>query len=144
MTMCVWSLACRQSVFYRYHSEKHLPELPTRWRRKPAGTEITSLSPYVYISKCSVAWFWCGCSVVVLSVWCAWSSDEGWHLGTTTTQPAGRIFRELKFARCGHSFMVKITMIRDVKRGHTIAVKVEAISWLSELGLISIEFNLLQ
>jgi len=22
--------------------------LPTRWRRKPAGTEITSLSPYVY------------------------------------------------------------------------------------------------
>jgi len=22
--------------------------LPTRWRRKPAGSEITSLSPYVY------------------------------------------------------------------------------------------------
>ena len=28
--------------------------LPTRWRRKPAGTEITSLSPYVYcLSVCN-------------------------------------------------------------------------------------------
>jgi len=26
MKMSVWSLACRQSIFYRYHSEKHLRE----------------------------------------------------------------------------------------------------------------------
>ena len=26
--------------------------LPTRWRRKPAGIEITSLSPYVYKFVC--------------------------------------------------------------------------------------------
>ena len=47
----VWMIttACQQSVFQRWHSEKHLSIflLPTRWRRKPAGIEITSLSPYV-------------------------------------------------------------------------------------------------
>ena len=41
--------ACQQSVFQRYHSEKtYMRVLPTRWRRKPAAIEITSLSPYVY------------------------------------------------------------------------------------------------
>jgi len=26
MKMSVWSLACQESLFYRYHSDKHLPE----------------------------------------------------------------------------------------------------------------------
>ena len=30
--------------------------LPTRWRRKPAGTEITSLSPYVLHNTSSCCW----------------------------------------------------------------------------------------
>ena len=48
MKMSVWSLACRQSVFQWYHREKtFIGVLPTRWRRKPTGIEITSLSPYV-------------------------------------------------------------------------------------------------
>jgi len=51
--MYVRSLACQQNVFPRYHSEKKtfLRALPTRWRRKPAGTEITSLSPCVHGSE---------------------------------------------------------------------------------------------
>ena len=52
--MFVWLLACQQSVFQRYHSEKHLSFFPTRWRRKPTGIEITSLSPYVCNSQGSV------------------------------------------------------------------------------------------
>jgi len=52
--MFVWLLACQQSVFQRYHSEKHLSFFPTRWRRKPTGTEITPLSPYVCNSQGSV------------------------------------------------------------------------------------------
>jgi len=55
MKTSVWSLSCQQSVFQRYHSEKHLSRvLPTRWRRKPAGIEITSLSPYVF--QCCRLW----------------------------------------------------------------------------------------
>ena len=55
MKTSVWSLSCQQSVFQRYHSEKHLSRvLPTRWRRKPASIEITSLSPYVF--QCCRLW----------------------------------------------------------------------------------------
>ena len=48
MKMSVWSLACQQRVFQRYHSGRHFSRvLPTRWRRKPASVKITSLSLYV-------------------------------------------------------------------------------------------------
>ena len=50
MKMSVWSLACQQSVFQRYQSEKHLSVLPTIWRRKLTRIEITSLSPYVCLT----------------------------------------------------------------------------------------------
>ena len=41
----------QQSVFTRYHSDKHFSEfLPTRWRQKSTGTDnmeqITRASPY--------------------------------------------------------------------------------------------------
>ena len=52
MKMSVWSLARQQSVFQQYHSENITGILPTRWRQKPAGIEITSLSPYVYNTIC--------------------------------------------------------------------------------------------
>ena len=46
MKMSVRPLACQLRVFQRRHSEKHFSRvLPTRWRQKPAGIEITSLSP---------------------------------------------------------------------------------------------------
>jgi len=52
MKMAVWSLAFQQSVFQQCHSEKHLSrDLPIRWRRKPDGVEITSLSYYVYLDR---------------------------------------------------------------------------------------------
>jgi len=45
--------------------------LPTRWRRKPAGIEITSLSPYVYVP--SVLWrCWLGGKKGILPVKTEW------------------------------------------------------------------------
>ena len=44
MKMSLWSLARQRSVLQQYHRG-----LPTRWQRKPAGIEITSLSSYVWI-----------------------------------------------------------------------------------------------
>ena len=45
------SLDYQQSVFKRYHSDKHFSGfLPTRWRQKSTGIDtekITTLSPYV-------------------------------------------------------------------------------------------------
>jgi len=42
-------IACRQSAFIDVTLKTFATArvLPTRWRRKPAGTEITSLPPYV-------------------------------------------------------------------------------------------------
>jgi len=51
MKMSLWSLACRQSVFQWYAVKNIYHSLPTRWRRKPAGTEITSLSPYASVVR---------------------------------------------------------------------------------------------
>ena len=46
MKMSVRPLARQLRVFQRRHSEKHFSRvLPTRWRQKPSGIEITSLSP---------------------------------------------------------------------------------------------------
>jgi len=48
MKMSVGSLCCQQSVFQRYHSEKHYFESFThKLAAKAAGIEITSLSPCV-------------------------------------------------------------------------------------------------
>ena len=39
--MPLWSVTCQQSVFKRYHSDKHFSEfLPTRWRQKSTGIDI--------------------------------------------------------------------------------------------------------
>jgi len=48
--MSVCSLVCQQSVFLAMSQwQTFLRVLPTRWRRKPSGTENTSLSPYIEI-----------------------------------------------------------------------------------------------
>jgi len=39
--MSIWSLTYQQSLFKRYHSDKHFSEfLPTRWRQKSTGTDM--------------------------------------------------------------------------------------------------------
>jgi len=39
--MSIWSLTYQESLFKRYHSDKHFSEfLPTRWRQKPTGTDM--------------------------------------------------------------------------------------------------------
>ena len=59
LKMSVWSLACQQSAFSAISQWKtFIRVLPTRWRRKPAGIEITSLTPYVYVHVyCYLFWF---------------------------------------------------------------------------------------
>ena len=48
MKMSAWSLACQQSVFQRYKSEKNIYESFThKMAAKAAGIEITSLTPCV-------------------------------------------------------------------------------------------------
>jgi len=52
MKMSAWSLACQQSVFQRYKSEKNIYESFThKMAAKAAGIEITSLSPYVSLRR---------------------------------------------------------------------------------------------
>ena len=49
--MSIWSPTYQQSVFKRYHSDKHFSEfLPTRWRRKPAGIDLEQ--NYVTVILC--------------------------------------------------------------------------------------------
>ena len=49
----IWSLTYQQSVFKRYHGDKHFSEfLPTRWRQKSTG--INMEHNYVTISLCIV------------------------------------------------------------------------------------------
>jgi len=42
------NLPTKKAYFSDITVENIYQSLPTRWRRKPAGIEITSLSPYVY------------------------------------------------------------------------------------------------
>jgi len=49
--MSIWSLTYQQSVFKRYHSDKHFSEfLPTRWRQK--STRIDMEQHYVTVTLC--------------------------------------------------------------------------------------------
>ena len=69
MKMSVWSLACRESVFYRYHSEKHLPEfypqdggecqlaLKLRHCHPIPSRPIIFCSLRNHVAKCSVCLF---------------------------------------------------------------------------------------
>jgi len=51
--MSIWQLTYKQSVFKRYHSDKHLSEfLPTRWRQKLTG--IDTEQNYVTVTVCIV------------------------------------------------------------------------------------------
>ena len=50
--MSIRSLTYRQSVFKRYHSDKHLSEfLPTRWRQKSTGKDMGQ--NYVTVTLCA-------------------------------------------------------------------------------------------
>ena len=49
--MSIWSLTYQQSVFKRYHSDKHFSEfLPTRWQQK--STRIDMEQHYVTVTLC--------------------------------------------------------------------------------------------
>jgi len=53
--MSVWSLTYQQSVFQRYHSDKHFSEiLPTRWRQKATGVDMEQN----YVTLSYVYWTW--------------------------------------------------------------------------------------
>ena len=52
--MCTWSMTYQQSVFKRYHSDRHLSEfLPTRWRQKSTGIDMEQ--NYVTVIICITA-----------------------------------------------------------------------------------------
>jgi len=56
--MPIWSLTYQQSVFKRYHSDKHfLGFLPTRWRQKSTGIDmeqnyVTGTHLYLFLPFC--------------------------------------------------------------------------------------------
>ena len=56
--MSTWSPTFQQSVFKRYHSDKHFSEfLPTRWRQKSTGIDVER--NYVTVSVCIFEhWKW--------------------------------------------------------------------------------------
>ena len=54
--MCIWSPTYQQSVFKRYHSDKHFSDfLPTRWRQKSTGIDVeqNDFTVTFCISDCS-------------------------------------------------------------------------------------------
>ena len=52
--MCTWSMTYQQSVFKRYHSDRHLSEfLPTRWREKSTGIDMEQ--NYATVTLCITA-----------------------------------------------------------------------------------------
>ena len=48
--MSMWSLTYQQSVFKRYHSDKHFSVLLTRWRQKSTGIDMKQ--NYVIVTLC--------------------------------------------------------------------------------------------
>jgi len=51
--MYIWSPTYQQSIFERYHSDKHFSEfLPTRWRQKSTGIDMEQ--NYVTVTLCMV------------------------------------------------------------------------------------------
>jgi len=71
--MSTWSPTYQQSVFMRYHSDKHFSEfLPTRWRQKSTGIHVEQ--NHVTVTLCiSTSCNWVHLYVLLYEGKCKWS-----------------------------------------------------------------------